>query len=127
MIPISLYVTIEIVKVCHALYINSDREMYDENSNTPAHARTSNLGEELGQIDYVFSDKTGTLTQNVMEFLKVSFGGVSYGKTLSDIAKAQMLLEGKIIPEPSADEVQLTTAHAKFPFKGNFIQSLFYF
>jgi phospholipid-translocating ATPase len=117
-IPISLYVSIEIVKVMHALYINHDIAMYDEISNTPAHARTSNLGEELGQIDYIFSDKTGTLTQNVMEFLKVSLGGVAYGKTISDIARAQMLLEGKIVPEPSADEVQLTTAHAKFPFKG---------
>jgi magnesium-transporting ATPase (P-type) len=33
--------------------------MYDELSDTPASARTSSLGEELGQIDYVFSDKTG--------------------------------------------------------------------
>lgn len=117
-IPISLYVSIEIVKVWHAYFIKADLEMYDPISNTPANARTSNLGEELGQIDYVFSDKTGTLTQNVMEFLKVSIGGVSYGKSLSDIAKAQMQLEGKPIPEPSPDEVQLTTAHAKFPFKG---------
>jgi magnesium-transporting ATPase (P-type) len=43
----------------HALFINFDVEMYDPISNTPASARTSNLGEELGQIDYIFSDKTG--------------------------------------------------------------------
>lgn len=53
--------------------------MYDEESDTPAMARTSNLNEELGQIKYIFSDKTGTLTRNVMIFRKCSIGGVKYG------------------------------------------------
>ena len=42
-------------------------------------AQASNLNEELGQIEYVFSDKTGTLTQNVMNFKKFTAGNVSYG------------------------------------------------
>jgi phospholipid-transporting ATPase len=55
-----------------------DIEMYHEESNTPAMARTSNLNEELGMVKYVFSDKTGTLTRNVMEFKKCSIAGQIY-------------------------------------------------
>lgn len=55
-----------------AIFINYDIEMYHEESNTPAMARTSNLNEELGMVKYIFSDKTGTLTRNVMEFKKCS-------------------------------------------------------
>jgi magnesium-transporting ATPase (P-type) len=53
MIPISLYVTMEVVKLFHAMLIDSDLEMYDEASNTPAKARTSNLSEELGQVENI--------------------------------------------------------------------------
>lgn len=64
LIPISLYVSIEIIKFSQAqIILNRDRNMYDPISDTPAMARTSNLNEELGQVEYIFSDKTGTLTQ----------------------------------------------------------------
>lgn len=60
LIPISLYVSIEVIKYFQATkFINKDLEMYDAETNTPALARTSNLNEELGQIQYIFSDKTG--------------------------------------------------------------------
>ena len=52
--------------------------MYHEESQTYANARTSNLNEELGQIKYVFSDKTGTLTRNIMEFKKCTVAGTKY-------------------------------------------------
>lgn len=55
-----------------AIFINFDVEMYHEESDTPAMARTSNLNEELGMVKYIFTDKTGTLTRNVMEFRKCS-------------------------------------------------------
>lgn len=52
--------------------------MYHAESDTPAMARTSNLNEELGMVKYIFSDKTGTLTRNVMEFKKCSVAKVVY-------------------------------------------------
>jgi phospholipid-transporting ATPase len=64
--------------------------MYHEESNTPAMARTSNLNEELGMVKYVFSDKTGTLTRNVMEFKKCSVARIIY--TAEDTpAKSQLV------------------------------------
>jgi len=78
-VPLSLYVTIEICNLVQSFYINFDLEMYDDISDTPALARTSNMNADLGMIAHVFSDKTGTLTQNVMTFRMCAAGGVSYG------------------------------------------------
>uniref|UniRef100_A0A1D1Z7N5 Phospholipid-transporting ATPase n=2 Tax=Anthurium amnicola TaxID=1678845 RepID=A0A1D1Z7N5_9ARAE len=87
-IPISLYVSIEMIKFIQcAQFINKDLHMYHAESNTPALARTSNLNEELGQVEYIFSDKTGTLTRNLMEFFKCSIGGVMYGTGTTEIEK----------------------------------------
>lgn len=80
LIPISLQVTLELVRFLQAIFINFDIEMYHEESNTPAMARTSNLNEELGMVKYIFSDKTGTLTRNVMEFKKCCVGKFVYDR-----------------------------------------------
>ncbi|XP_059157740.1 probable phospholipid-transporting ATPase IA isoform X3 [Physella acuta] len=79
LIPISLQVTLEMVKFVQAIFINWDLDMYYAKTKTHANARTSNLNEELGQIKFIFSDKTGTLTQNIMRFSKCSIAGVCYG------------------------------------------------
>ncbi|XP_066576699.1 probable phospholipid-transporting ATPase IA isoform X3 [Amia ocellicauda] len=79
LIPISLLVTLEVIKFVQAYFINWDMDMHYEVTNTPAVARTSNLNEELGQVKYIFSDKTGTLTCNVMQFKKCTVAGVAYG------------------------------------------------
>ncbi|XP_015429019.1 PREDICTED: probable phospholipid-transporting ATPase IA [Dufourea novaeangliae] len=78
LIPISLQVTLEVVRFVQATFINMDIEMYHAETDTPAMARTSNLNEELGMVNYVFTDKTGTLTKNVMEFKRCSIGGKLY-------------------------------------------------
>ncbi|NXX94067.1 AT8A1 ATPase, partial [Centropus bengalensis] len=79
LIPISLLVTLEVVKFIQAYFINWDIDMHYEPTDTAAMARTSNLNEELGQVKYIFSDKTGTLTCNVMQFKKCTVAGVAYG------------------------------------------------
>ncbi|XP_035282021.1 probable phospholipid-transporting ATPase IA isoform X1 [Anguilla anguilla] len=79
LIPISLLVTLEVIKFIQAFFINWDPDMHYEVTNTPAMARTSNLNEELGQVKYIFSDKTGTLTCNVMQFKKCTIAGIAYG------------------------------------------------
>ncbi|KAF7801509.1 putative phospholipid-transporting ATPase 8 isoform X1 [Senna tora] len=88
LIPISLYVSIEIVKVLQCIFINQDQGMYYEETDKPAHARTSNLNEELGQVDTILSDKTGTLTCNSMEFVKCSIAGTAYGRGMTEVERA---------------------------------------
>ena len=78
-VPISLIVTLEVVKFIQAIYIAWDIKIYYEPTDMPAGVPSSNLNEDLGQIHYVFSDKTGTLTCNIMEFRKFSINGNSYG------------------------------------------------
>ncbi|XP_073221218.1 putative phospholipid-transporting ATPase 9 isoform X2 [Cicer arietinum] len=87
-IPISLYVSIEIVKVLQSIFINQDLHMYYDEADKPAHARTSNLNEELGQVDTILSDKTGTLTCNSMEFIKCSIAGVAYGRGVTEVERS---------------------------------------
>ncbi|MBN3296332.1 AT8B2 ATPase, partial [Amia calva] len=77
-VPISLYVSVEVIRLGHSYFINWDRRMYFSKRDTPAEARTTTLNEELGQIEYIFSDKTGTLTQNIMVFNKCSINGKIY-------------------------------------------------
>ena len=74
MIPISLYVIIEMLKLLQRVLINRDVRMFFVEDMQYALCRNSDLIEELGQVEFVFSDKTGTLTQNVMEFKKCHAG-----------------------------------------------------
>ncbi|KAM0908005.1 hypothetical protein ACQ4PT_015722 [Festuca glaucescens] len=98
-IPISLYISIEMVKILQALFINQDIEMYHEESDKPTHARTSNLNEELGQVDTILSDKTGTLTCNMMEFIKCSIAGTAYGQSVTEVEKAMALRKGVLLDD----------------------------
>ncbi|CAH1972047.1 unnamed protein product [Acanthoscelides obtectus] len=77
-IPISLQVTLEVVRFIQAMFINVDLEMYHEESDIPASARTSNLNDELGQVKYVFADKTGTLTKNSLLLKHIAVASNTY-------------------------------------------------
>uniref|UniRef100_A0A2S2QFH4 Phospholipid-transporting ATPase n=1 Tax=Sipha flava TaxID=143950 RepID=A0A2S2QFH4_9HEMI len=79
LVPISLYVSVEVVRFVQSFFINWDQKMYDKQSGTAARARTTTLNEELGQIQYIFSDKTGTMTKNIMTFNKCSINCIVYG------------------------------------------------
>ena len=77
-VPISLYISIEGVRTCQALFIYFDREIFYEKTGQATLARSWNLSDDLGQIEYIFSDKTGTLTQNAMVFRQCTIGGRVY-------------------------------------------------
>ncbi|XP_069073145.1 phospholipid-transporting ATPase IK [Pleurodeles waltl] len=80
-VPMSMFITLEFIHLVHSLLIGWDIEMYYAAKDTPAKARSTSLNDLLGQIEYIFSDKTGTLTQNIMTFKKCCINGRIYGTT----------------------------------------------
>uniref|UniRef100_A0AAR2L638 Phospholipid-transporting ATPase n=1 Tax=Pygocentrus nattereri TaxID=42514 RepID=A0AAR2L638_PYGNA len=92
-IPISLYVTVEMQKFLGSFFIGWDLDLYHEESDQRAQVNTSDLNEELGQVEYVFTDKTGTLTENEMQFRECSINGIKYQE-----------INGKLVPEGMTDD-----------------------
>ncbi|RWW61276.1 hypothetical protein BHE74_00031673 [Ensete ventricosum] len=102
MIPISLYISMELVRLGQAYFMIRDTNLYDESSNSKFQCRALNINEDLGQIKYVFSDKTGTLTENKMEFQCASIRGRDYGSgkvPLQDNGGTHSVL-GRVIWKP---------------------------
>ncbi|XP_051513935.1 phospholipid-transporting ATPase IG-like isoform X2 [Myxocyprinus asiaticus] len=77
-IPVSMYVTVEMQKFLGSFFIKWDKDFFDPEIQEGALVNTSDLNEELGQVEYVFTDKTGTLTQNNMEFIECCIDGFQY-------------------------------------------------
>ena len=94
-VPISLYISIEIVKTIQAFFISQDIDMYYDPLESACVPKTWNISDDLGQIEYIFSDKTGTLTQNVMEFQKCSIHGVAYGEAITEAQRGAARREGR--------------------------------
>ncbi|XP_062856545.1 phospholipid-transporting ATPase 11C [Trichomycterus rosablanca] len=80
-IPVSMYVTVEMQKFLGSFFITWDKDFFDPEIQEGALVNTSDLNEELGQVEYVFTDKTGTLTQNNMEFIECCIDGFQYKYT----------------------------------------------
>ena len=100
-IPISLLVTIDMTKFLQMFTIQWDRTMYYEKNDIACQVRAPDLNESLGMVNHVFSDKTGTLTCNIMEFRKCSINGISYGLGSTQIGRGRMRRENiPIPPEP---------------------------
>lgn len=107
LIPLSLYIFIEIVKVFQAYNMN-DIEMYDAATDTPISINTNTILEDLGQVNYVFSDKTGTLTENNMQFRRLTVGGTTWLHTMNMSAE-----EAQKGAEPKATDI--SDIDATFP------------
>jgi phospholipid-translocating P-type ATPase (flippase) len=112
MIPVSLYVSMTTVKAIQARFIEWDNKIYHADTDTPTKVRNMNLNEELGRVTHIFSDKTGTLTCNVMEFRKCVINGKSYGRGTTEIglAAAQRKREGEAKAAKELEEKEAARA-----------------
>ncbi|XP_054939115.1 phospholipid-transporting ATPase IK isoform X4 [Physeter macrocephalus] len=84
MVPMAMFILAEFIYLGNSIFISWDERMYYEPQDLPARARSTSLNDLLGQVEYIFSDKTGTLTQNVMTFKKCCINGVIYGPEEED-------------------------------------------
>ncbi|KAL2316148.1 Phospholipid-transporting ATPase [Schizosaccharomyces pombe] len=114
MVPISLYVSMEIIRVFQTFLVQSDIDLYYPENDTRCEVRSSSILEELGQVTHVFSDKTGTLTDNIMLFRNLSVGGFAWQhvgaenpKLVSTSQKSDDL-DGEAKP-PQLENIQGTT------------------
>ncbi|KAG0576665.1 hypothetical protein KC19_5G097600 [Ceratodon purpureus] len=99
MIPLSLYISMELVRLGQSYFMTNDAEMYHKESNSKFQCRALNINEDLGQVKYLFSDKTGTLTENKMDFDSASIGGVDYSKRKVSVDPAAVTPDNSIRSE----------------------------
>ncbi|ERT00307.1 phospholipid-translocating ATPase [Sporothrix schenckii 1099-18] len=114
LVPISLYITVEIIRTLQAIFIYSDVEMYYEKADQPCIPKSWNISDDVGQIEYIFSDKTGTLTQNVMEFKKATINGQPYGEAYTEAqAGMQKRMGIDVVKEAERANAEIAVAKDK--------------
>ncbi|CAR25220.1 aminophospholipid-translocating P4-type ATPase DNF1 [Lachancea thermotolerans CBS 6340] len=104
LVPISLYISVEIIKTAQAAFIYGDVLLYNEKLDYPCTPKSWNISDDLGQIEYIFSDKTGTLTQNVMEFKKCTINGISYGRAYTEALAGLRKRQGIDVEKEALEE-----------------------
>ena len=111
--PISLLVTLEMVKFFQGLMIIKDEKMISFN-RISAKVQSSSLNEELGQVEYIFSDKTGTLTCNIMEFKNICFEGKSFGDgDIYKLGKSERKIENVNFLDRRFEEILSNSDHGQ--------------
>ena len=109
------------VKTMQAIFIYQDIEMWYEPLDHPCVPKTWNISDDLGQIEYIFSDKTGTLTQNIMEFKKCSINGVPYGEGITEAMLGAAKREGRDTSafDPAQNEAVLNQSKGEMIIRMN--------
>uniref|UniRef100_A0A0D3G681 Uncharacterized protein n=1 Tax=Oryza barthii TaxID=65489 RepID=A0A0D3G681_9ORYZ len=85
-------VTLDLAKGVYAKFIDWDEQMFDRETCMPAHSANTAISEDLGQVEYILSDRTGTLTENRMIFRRCCMSDTLYGENNGDALKVQLFL-----------------------------------